>query len=83
MKQKAISAAQNLASDINCLLGKCKNKTQETKLNSESTKVLSSSDFESKKYIDDPYVQMQLVKNSDKDVQVGENGGAVVSVKIL
>lgn len=81
MKQKAISAAQNLASDINCLLGKCKDKTQETNLNSESSRVLNSSDFESKKYIDDPYVQMKLVKNSDKDVEIGENGGSVVSFK--
>lgn len=78
MKQNTINAAKNLASDIHCLLGKCKDKDQEKKLNNESQRVLNSNDFESKKYIDDPYVQMTLVKNSDQDVEVGENGGAVV-----
>jgi len=80
LKLKAFNAAQNLASDISCLLGKCKDKNQQTRLNSESSRVLKSSDFDSKKYIDDPYVQMQLVKNSDQDVEMGENGGALVRI---
>lgn len=81
MRKNTINYAKNLASDIKCLLGKCKDKTQENKMNIESNKALSPKDFESKKYIDDPYFQMQMVKNSDKEIEIGENGGSAVSDK--
>lgn len=81
MKQETINAARDLVTDVNCLLGKCKNKTQEDKLKFESNKVLNSKGFESKKYIDDPYLQMQLVKNSDQEVEIGQNPGSFVSFK--
>lgn len=78
MNQNIKNAGQNLASDIYCLLGKCKNKNQEDRLKSETNTILTNRDFESKQYVDDPFVQMRLVKNSDKDIKIGENGGAVV-----
>ena len=81
MKQETINAARDLVTDVNCLLGKCKNKTQEDKLKFESNKVLNSNGFESKKYIDDPFLQMQLVKNSDQEVEIGQNRGSFVSFK--
>jgi len=60
-------------------LGKCKDKNHENKVNTESNKVLNSKDFESKKYVNDPDVQMKLVKNSDQNIEIGENGGLVVT----
>lgn len=65
--QKAKSAAQNLVSEINCLLGKCQDKKQEANMKSESDKLLSSNTFESKKFVDDPIIQLRVPRSSDED----------------
>ena len=59
-------------------MGKCKDKKQENKLNNESKSVLKGNDVDSQKIVNDPYIQMTLVKNSDEDIKINENGGAAV-----
>ncbi len=79
MKPNALNAAKDLVGDINCLLGKCKDKTQEKKINGESNRILKGQDMDSMGIINDPYIQMSFAKNSDKELEDNQSDGQFVS----
>lgn len=74
MRQQAKLEAQNLAEDIHCLLGKCKNVKQQMKLQRESQNVLTPNNIESKRKIKDPIVEISMPHDGDEMI-IGENPG--------
>jgi hypothetical protein len=85
IRNNAANAAQNLAEDINCLLGKCKNKEQENNLNKERENMSNRGDIESKQLINDPNIKMDIPQDKkdnshNDDMNIKESGGAGVNL---